>query len=156
MKLVIRNAVTEDLDTIIDLNLKLFENDSQFDDTLNPDWSKSEEAKGYYLERIQKTHGCAFVALVDEKIVGYLVGATGPFDFYRFESKVAELGDMFVLEDYRSQGVGSKLYQEFSDWAKDKKVDRLSVVASAGNQRAIAFYEKNGFEAHDVTLEKKI
>jgi len=155
-QLKIRNAEIEDLSTILDLNLRLFNNDSQYDPTLNCDWTKTEEGKEYFRARIQEDDGCTFVALVNETIVGYLVGDLKESGSYRGNLKIAQLENMFVLEGSRSQNVGKRLCQEFNVWAKDKSADRLQVVASAGNQRAIEFYQKNGFQDYDVTLEMKI
>jgi len=154
-KIKIRDAVMEDLDSILDLSCKLFKNDSQFDGTLDPEWNKR-EGRDYFTRRIQEDDDCAFVAFVDEEIVGYLTGVITSSESYRIKLKIADLSDMFVLEDYRNQGVGSRLCQEFNDWAESKNVDRLKVVASAGNQKAREFYERSEFEDYDVTLEKNL
>ncbi len=49
---------------------------------------------------------------------------------------------MYVLDDCRGKGTGSKLIVAFTDWCKTKDVKRLRVIASAMNIRAIEFYKK--------------
>lgn len=65
---------------------------------------------------------------------------------------------MFILEDYISRGIGKKLLQEFIKWSKwstSKKADRVKVVASAQNMKAIKFYQREGFTKTSFVLEKR-
>ena len=63
---------------------------------------------------------------------------------------------MFVLEENRSKGVGSKLLDEFFKWCKSKKVNRVKVVISSDNFQSINFHKKNGFFDYNLILEKNI
>lgn len=59
---------------------------------------------------------------------------------------------MFIIEDYRKYGVGTKLINEFKKYALANDIDSIKVVATYKNQNAIAFYMKNGFNDWDITL----
>ena len=72
------------------------------------------------------------------------------------ESKIAEAENMFVLEEFRGQGIGVKLLQEFVTWCKSKDVKRIRTVASAQNTRAIEFYRRAGFLDYDLVLERDL
>ena len=153
----IRTASTEDLGTILDLNQRLFEREiERFDSTLSGTWTGTEEARNYFLGRIQGNDGCAFVAEQDGSIVGYLVAGLEKAGLYRGNLTIAELENMFVDDSSRSLGIGAQLYEEFESWARGKGADRVKVVASAGNQRAIEFYKRCGFQDYDVTLESDL
>lgn len=158
MEIQIKPATIENLKAIQELNQMLFEKEyAEFDNTLDRNWPFSEDGTEYFKYRITKDDGCAFVALVDDEIVGYLAG--GLMDNsknYRILPNSAELENMFVLEKCRGLGVGSKLYQAFVDWCKSKEVGRLRVVASAQNSGGINFYRKNGFVDYDLVLEADI
>jgi ribosomal protein S18 acetylase RimI-like enzyme len=158
MESQIKPAVIDNLEAIQKLNQMLFEKEyADFDNTLNRDWAFSDDGTEYFKYRITKDDGCAFVAYVDNEIVGYLAG--GLMDnnkTYRILPNSAELENMFVLEKCRGLGVGSKLYQAFADWCKSKDVSRLRVVASAQNSGGINFYRKNGFVDYDLILEADI
>lgn len=69
---------------------------------------------------------------------------------------MSELENIFVLEKYRSQGVGGRLHEEFVKWSKAKKVGKMIVMAYAKNKAAIKFYKANNFQEYGVTLETKI
>ena len=128
----------------------------EFDSTISIDWALSEKGKEYVKKKITKNNECAFIAISDGKVVGYLVGIIDKAESWRNILQFAELGDMFVLEDYRGLGIGTKLYQAFVNWTKSKDVQRVRVVASTPNSKAIKFYKKNGLLDYNVVLETDI
>ena len=153
----IKEATIENLKDIQDLNLALFKKEhNEYDDTLNLNWTFGKEGTDYFKKRIIEDNGYALVAESDGKIVGYLVGAISKAEFYRTISKIAEVENMLILEEYRSKGIGNELMDKFFSWCKSKGADRIKVVASAQNIKAINFYKKNGFLDYNLTLERNI
>lgn len=63
---------------------------------------------------------------------------------------------MFVLNDYRSKGIGKMLTQEFIKWCKSRKVEKVRAVASARNEKAIKFYHREEFEDYELVFERDI
>ncbi|MDP3026893.1 MAG: GNAT family N-acetyltransferase [Nanoarchaeota archaeon] len=156
-KIKIRKATLKDLKIIQELNHKLCkEENKQFDITVNPDFPVTKEGEEYFKIRIEKDDGCALIASDGEKIIGYLVGGILKPESYRILSEIAELGDMFVLEEYRNKSVGTKLHSSFIDWCGKKGIKRIRVVASAKNLKAINFYKKNKFKEYDLVLERDL
>lgn len=153
----IRIATIEDLKEIQRLSLLQFENElKNFDSTLNREWSFSKDGEEYYKKSIIDDNRCIFVAIYDKKIIGYLEGGISQGGSNRIFSKLAELEYMFVIKEYRSSGVGTKLYQVFVNWCGEKRVKRLRTEASSKNTDAINFYRKNGFVDYDLILERDI
>lgn len=151
----IKVATIGNLKDIQELNHQLcIKENKEFDPTINEDYPIQKEGKEYFKERIE--NGCALVAEVDNKIVGYLVGGMSEISDYRNVSKMAEAENMYVLEEYRSFGIGGKLFKRFVDWCKIREVERIRVVASAKNTKAIEFYKKEGFETCEIALERKL
>lgn len=153
----IKEAKIEDLKDIQKLNLLLFEKEyEEYDKFLNCDWTFGKEGEKYFKDKILKEDDCAFIAIEDNKVVGYLAGGLTKGEDYRNLPKVAELDNTFVLKEYRNSGVGTKLYDEFIKWCKSKKVKIIKVQATAQNNKAINFYRKNGFEDYTLILEHKL
>ena len=152
----IQKATMKNLKDIQKLNLLLFENDKKYDETLNLNWIFGEEGTEYFRDKISKENSCAFIAIIDNEIVGYLVGWITKAGDYRNISQIAELENMFVLEQYRNLGIGTKLCEEFINWCKLKGIKRIKVVASAQNTKAINFYKQNKFSDYDLTLERNL
>ncbi len=157
MNVTIKTATIDDLQKVQELNLRLFEKEhKEFDSLLNLDWTFGKTGTKYYQDRISKDDGCVFVAIVDEKIVGYLCGGLTKAEDYRILPIVAELENTFVLEEFRSKGIGKKLYNKFIEWCKTKNVGKIRVEASAQNELAIKFYRNNNFKDYTLVLENDL
>jgi len=155
MEVKIQFATIKNLRDIQDLNHQLcIKENKEFDATINPDYPIQKQGEEYFKDRIK--NGCSLLAIVDGKVVGYLVGSISEVEDYRNISKIAEAENMFILENYRSKGIGKKLFQEFTKWCKSKKAQRIKAVASAQNIKAIEFYRREGFQDYDFVLEKEI
>tara|TARA_Y100000310_G_scaffold89559_2_gene86664 strand:- start:10771 stop:11262 length:492 start_codon:yes stop_codon:yes gene_type:complete len=157
LEIIVREALIDDLKSIQLLNKKLFEGEfDKYDDTINVDWPLSKEGEKFYEERISGSEGCAFVLVKGEEIIGYLVGSLSKDEFYRNVKEIAELDEMYILEEYRNGGHGSLLYSKSLEWCKEKGVKRLKVLVTAKNKQAINFYKKKGFDDYNVTLERDV
>ena len=153
-KIKIRKATIEDLKAIQNFNLLLFKKEKEeYDPFLDMNWTFGKEGTKYYKEKIGKDDNCAFVATVDDKVIGYLVGGIVKAETYRKLPPTAELENTFVLDDYRNFKIGANLYLAFMKWCKEKGVKIIRVQASAPNLRAINFYRKNGFKDYTLILE---
>lgn len=154
MDVTIKTATMDDLQKVQELNLKLFEKEhKEFDTLLNLDWTFGKTGTKYYQDRISKNDGCVFVAIVNNKIVGYLCGGLTKAEDYRILPIVAELENTFVLDEFRSKGIGKQLYNKFIEWCKTKNVGKIRVEASAQNELAIKFYRNNNFKDYTLVLE---
>jgi len=156
-KIILRDATIDDLESISSLNKKLCEKEyNEFDKTINPDYPTTEAGVEYFSERLQSDDAIKLVAEGDGVIVGYFIGAiVGPED-YRTITGLGEGENMFIEPEYRSQGIGTEFMNKFEAWCKEKGVDRIRHVVSAGNTQAAKLYKKLGFEEYDIVLEKDI
>jgi len=157
MKIEIREATIEDLRDIQKLNHELCKKENkEFDSTINSDWPLSEEGEEYFKDRISEKDGYVLIALIDGEIVGYLAGGIVEAEDYRNISNIAELENMFIVKEHRSKNIGAKLYKVFVDWCKEKEIERIKVVVSSENIKAINFYKNNKFKDYDIVLENEI
>ena len=152
----LRRATIKDLKIIQELNLGLFDYEMENDfDTYIHGWSMGQISAEYFAELIQNEY--VILAEANEKIVGYLAGSIYRDETYSYyEGLTAEVDNMFILEEYRKFGIGSKLMNSFFDWAKENGAKRALVTASIGNESTIKFYEKHGFEKLNITLKKNL
>ena len=151
MEFTIKKATIEDLNTIQDLNNKLFELEyNNFDPTLKIGWPYEIAGEEYFKDLIENQ--IIYIALIDKEIVGYLAGSIHVENSYNTTS-IAELDNMFILEEYRKYGIGTKLFNEYKEYCKKNKIEELKVTASSKNTNAIKFYQKNGFEEFETTLK---
>ena len=155
MRLSVRVAQPDELEIIQRLNAGAFENDVEHDPYLVMDWPYNPDSGAAYFRSRLEGKGVCFVCEADDgEIAGYLAGALRPIESYRRGVR-SELENMFVLPTFRRKGVGTALIQAFVEWSKEQRADEVYVSAYFDNERAVAFYQDNGFSSysHDLLLD---
>lgn len=154
MDIVIRKATLEDLKAVQDLNYKLFDFEYEnFDSSLNMKWTFSEEGEKYFRKVIE--NGTVWVAVDNDKIIGYLAGIRKSYDSINANS--AELDNFYIEEKYRRLGIGKRLVNEYKKYCKNEGIDTVYVTANAKNKNARSFYQASGFDdEYEVTYKMKI
>lgn len=149
----IRRAGPDDVESIVELNTFLFREDSgRRDPFMNQEWP-TEEGLEYFAGFLARERGvCLLAESGGGEVVGYLAGYVAAGSSLR-PVEVAELESMYVVEGYRSLGVGAKLVGEFLRWAGARGAERASVTAYAANEGAVRFYEGMGFRLKSLSLE---
>lgn len=151
----IRKMIKADWKTYQELNVEVFEHDKDHIDDLDMKWPYSEIGIAYYKKISSGTENCVgFIAELGGKSVGY-IAIREKHVGYRTKSYV-EIENMGVKNEYRSQGIGTRLLEIAQEWSKEKGVGVLHVSAFARNTKAITFYKKFGFVELSLDLEKEI
>ena len=149
MDVDIRVAKSDDLARIQELSLELLKKEQkEYDSLLDLD--------GFFDGvGISREDGYVFVAVVDGEIVGYMCGGLAKVgSFGRLPGVVvAEIETFFVLEKFRSLGIGKRLHGKFVEWVKGKSADKMRLDVHPENELAIKFYRENGFKDYYLTLE---
>ena len=152
--MIIRKATLNDLYDIQLLNNQLFKLEKEnFDPTLVENWPITEEGKKYFKILIEESY--VIVAILNDKIVGYLAGSINEKGSYE-EIQYGEINNMFINDDYRGYGIGKLLINDFKKYCISNDIKDLIVTASAKNMNAIEFYRKNGFNDFNITLTMNI
>ncbi|MAG39417.1 hypothetical protein CMI41_00400 [Candidatus Pacearchaeota archaeon] len=153
--LTIRKSEIGDVNAIQDLNQQLFNNEiSNFDDTLDGEWPANN--KKYFEDAINDENGLVLVAVDGDNIIGYLIGGIKEAGDYRNIQNILEIGNTFVIEEYRRMGIGKEMVEKLLDFARLKGVGRSKVLVSSSNEAAIKFYKKMGLMEYDLVLEGDI
>lgn len=89
--------------------------------------------------------------LKDELIGGVVVAYDTPgADFLEGRTDIAALWDIRVAPDWRGKGVGSTLFQQAVDYARELNVNELKIETQDINATACKFYAKQGCCLTDV------
>lgn len=83
----------------------------------------------------------AFVAIDEEEIVGFSLYYTS---YSTWKGPCIYLEDLYVLDKYRGQGLGKKLFELVVEIAKERNVKRMDWQVLDWNQTAIDFYKRLG------------
>lgn len=148
----IRQGRESDFDAVRELDRQLIAHDLQYDPTLDPEWSESEEAEEFFLGRLTGD-GVCFVAEYAGQIVGAALGCLSESISYRRPAAMAELETLFVSPTLRGAGVGKRLIAGFQEWARANGAAKITIRVSATNKDAIAVYERQGYAPYDLIME---
>ncbi|MBN1200430.1 MAG: GNAT family N-acetyltransferase [Anaerolineae bacterium] len=97
------------------------------------------------IERRDDPHTCAFVAEVDNQVVGYILGAM--LDLHPDLFKHLEAGyiaDIFVDPAYRHQGIARDLVNTINRWFIDQGARYVEWQVAAANPGGLHFWESIG------------
>ena len=105
-------------------------------------WADRPEAELRSLN--DNNRGVVLLALTGRgEIIGYLSAFLGHFARNRGNLFIAVVG---LREAYRGLGIGTRLFAEVEDWARQHRAWRLELRVSSLNERGQALYRKSGFE----------
>lgn len=92
-----------------------------------------------------------FIARIENKIVGYIILSKreGKKNGYRYRKKL-DIDAMGVDEEFRNQGIGSKLLEYVRDYAKENGYTDLRLTVNEENLNARHLYEKMGFKVKNI------
>jgi len=132
--LIIRNALSSDMETVLSLIKELadFENES---DQVKITIDRLIE-DGFGKEPLFK----AIVAVYNGEICGYALYYYG---YSTWNGKTLYLEDFMIKSEYRRMGIGQILFNEIKKIANQQMVKRLDWQVLDWNKTAIDFYKKN-------------
>lgn len=151
MHTTFRRATLGDLDAICRLSQLLFEHERQFTDEYDMGWSQGSAGRKFFTKMLRSRKAFVLLAMVEEKIVGYILVKFLTFSWRAF-NPIVELTNLSVDPMFRGQGIGTKLVEKAVTIAKKRGAKRMSVEGLHDNVRALKFYKSQGFRAFSDTL----
>ncbi len=152
----IKKATMDDSDELFKLKLEAKKHERQLNKELKP----IHEVKSHYREYLEKDidneHRAVFIAIIDNEIVGMIIGR-----IYRslrvvgYERR-ATMGNLYVKEKCRRKGVAKKLINGLTKWCKSKKAKTITLSVYSENKVVQEIYKRAGFKETFVTMHKKI
>lgn len=84
---------------------------------------------------------------VDNYTAGYCIST--------IEKEIGEIDSLFIEEQYRKYGFGSKLVQNSINWLKSNNCKKIMVAVAEGHESVLKFYEKHDFFPRMTYLQIK-
>jgi ribosomal protein S18 acetylase RimI-like enzyme len=102
---------------------------------------------------VDPSYGAAWVFREDSRAVGYLVVTHGYS--LEFDGRIAVIDEVYTVPEMRGRGVGAQALALAEEHCRRHRISALRLEVHQENRRALALYERNGFEAHDRYLMTK-
>jgi len=144
----IRKASLVDLEQLLGFEQDLIKAERPFDPTLKADPINYYDLKSLLTSPLAEV----VVAETDNKVIasGYArIDKSKPFLKH---STHAYLGFMYVLPEYRGQGINKKIMDALKDWAVSQNITEFSLEVYYDNISAIKAYEKIGFSKYILEM----
>ena len=90
-----------------------------------------------------------YLAVEEDEVLGYLKVNSGSEQTELQDRHALEIERIYVKKEYQGKRVGQELYAKALEVARLKGLSYIWLGVWEQNQRAIRFYEKNGFVAFD-------
>jgi len=138
MPITIRNALHEDIETMVVLLKQLFAIETDF----KIDLQRHRRGLALMVDGCGK-HRCVKVADADGAVVG--MGTAQLLISTAEGGAVALIEDLVIDPQWRRRGAGRKLMASLEQWALDREVTRLQLLADRTNFSALDFYDRIGW-----------
>jgi len=103
----------------------------------------------HYLDRNEREWGLVLIAELDGEPVGF-VSAERPVDPVRG----VLLDCLHVHPSHHGSGTGKRMIEAVRAWAHTLGVDKVHLTVLEGNERAIGFYEHNGWQLAGIETSR--
>ena len=90
-----------------------------------------------------------FIARDNGKLVGYIQSAVSK------NGRGGWIVSFHLLEPYRGKGIGNVLIKKALKWLWGNGVREIELGTQGGNEKAVRFYKKHGFEIQSYELRHK-
>ena len=112
------------------------------------------------LEEVKNNKGKCYLAIVDNKVIGLIMGTIPPYDEYDYLDykcpKRGEITELIVTSKIRSKGIGKELMNKMEKYFKKEGCEYVLVDVFAYNENAINFYNNRGYHPRMYIDIKKI
>ena len=115
-----------------------------------------ESLKNYLTKSFESDSFISWIATYEGKPIGFggMVLREQPGNFEIPNGKTGYILNMYTINEFRNNGIGTLLFQKLIDEAKIKNLDRIELHATKDGD---PIYRKFGFiEPHDNVLELRI
>ena len=123
-------------------------------------WEKEDITWGLHHNTKDDLQEVCYIAIENNKIIGHTFGKYGINDthesFAKKGDKFFDIYELYVLPEYRNQGIGRKLFELIENEVKDNADFVVLDTATKDYQRILHFYlEELGMDFHSAFLFKR-
>ncbi|MGC9050217.1 N-acetyltransferase family protein [Pyrobaculum sp.] len=152
---VIRPATKEDLDSAVQLVVRLRKLNAEFDPLLQVAPDVEQAARKYLENALNNPSSVLVVAVEGSKVVGLLKGDVEDRIFY-YPKYAGIIKDFYILPEYRRKGIGKRLMMEGVEQLRKRGAEVIMASFPALNEIAINFYKKMGFRPVEYLFAKEV
>ncbi len=151
-RIKIREATGFDKDMWVELNKEFMEYEANDSEVWNHINRISERDLGEVFDDAMKSKEQIMLLMIE--LDGFSVGFINVLKGFSIWSrgKSMTIDDMYVRDEYRDQGVGSKAMEFIENYAKENQFRRVQALGNKTNKKSNIFYVAKGYMSTDMNL----
>jgi ribosomal protein S18 acetylase RimI-like enzyme len=110
------------------------------------------DIKNYFQGFIGKETKKAYIAIMNNKIIGYVTFYIKDQPNYWIVKKIGDISGLMVNKNFRKKGIGTKLVIKAIEFFKENGIKYYTVFTSINNASGISLYKKCGFKELSTIL----
>jgi ribosomal protein S18 acetylase RimI-like enzyme len=154
--IIIRHATPADLPAMEDIWIEFIDFHAARDPFFTRAAQGHERFRTFVAERLTKDDWRVLVAVVDDEVVGHIVGALQSHPPVFVQTTFGYVQDIAVRGSFRRHGIGRRLFERLEVWFKESGVTRIELDAAAANDTSQRFWRAMGCSDFMVRLTKPI
>ncbi len=129
---------------------------------IRPDIFKPAKKDKYFFEYfdrvIESANHHLIIGFDDDKPFGYIYYAINhlPQSIYRPEKRILYINHILVTNSYQGKGYGRALINHVRDIGRKETIKEIGLDVWAFNEKAIGFFQKQGFSAYNQIMWHEI
>lgn len=147
-KIIIRTAIHNDLETLLEFEQGIITAERPFDTTLKDGYINYYDLNAMINSDLIEL----VVAEVDGMVVGSGYARIEESKLYYKHRQYAYLGFMYVRPAYRGNGINKQIIKALESWSLSKNITELRLEVYFDNVPAINAYKKIGFSSHMIQM----
>ncbi len=143
----------DDLHDLIALSRDFFQEYATYhEDFFEIDHLDDRDIIDYFSHWLNDEHGKTFIALEENRIVGYItVYVREQAPFWKIK-KIGDISGLMVHKDYRRRGIAGQLLAHARAFFAQHAVRYFTLFTAVENKTGIAFYEREGLVHLHTTM----
>ena len=142
----------EEAKTCDELLTELIKSERKYDDNVKETF----KVKNFFPKTYDKNHNTLICVKKENEIVGFIYGYLKHEKGKFVKENVGFIDALYVKDEYRKQGIATKLIEEFYKWCDLKEIKFIEIGSYVENKAAYNLYKKFGFETITYYMKKRM
>ena len=149
-------AGKEELETYIELWFSLAKSMEKYSEFNKLTYDRIDEvSEDGFIEHFECEEYAYYLIKENGETIGFTLLKQGEHPSREY-SNYTKIVNLFIREDHRNQGHGSKVIEKIKQIARGQGSDHLKVASEWDNNGAISFYRENEFEEKHIEFVQKL
>ncbi|MDO8571585.1 MAG: GNAT family N-acetyltransferase [bacterium] len=154
--IAIRRAKVSDIDSVVSLAMELMKMHAKQDPLFEMKIGVRPVYKKYFIEGLRSSKKILLIARDREIVVGYILAVYSERKPIFKIKNIGVVNEIYILPEYRKQGIARKLLEEIDNWFKKKNLHHSQLFVHGSNISAQKTWKALGFKSYMSAMHRSL